>query len=77
MAELSERLSKLPPYLFVEISHKIAEKKARGEKVISFGIGDPDLPTPANIIERLCQAAHDPANHRYPETEGLPGRDAR
>jgi len=72
MAELSERLSKLPPYLFVEISRKIAEKKARGEKVISFGIGDPDLPTPANIIERLCQAAHDPANHRYPETEGLP-----
>ncbi len=72
MAELSERLSKLPPYLFVEISRKIAEKKARGEKVISFGIGDPDLPTPANIIERLCQAAHDPVNHRYPETEGLP-----
>lgn len=72
MAELSERLKKLPPYLFVEISRKIAEKKARGEKVISFGIGDPDLPTPANIVERLCQAAHDPVNHRYPETEGLP-----
>ena len=72
MAELSERLKKLSPYLFVEISRKIAEKKARGEKVISFGIGDPDLPTPTNVIERLCQAAHDPANRRYPETEGLP-----
>jgi len=72
MAELSERLSKLPPYLFVEISRKIAEKKARGERVISFGIGDPDLATPTNVIERLCQAAHNPLNHRYPETEGLP-----
>lgn len=72
MAELSERLSKLPPYLFVEISRKIAEKKAKGERVISFAIGDPDLPTPPNITMQLCQSAHDPANHRYPETEGLP-----
>ncbi len=70
--KLSQRLEQLSPYLFVEINKKIAEKKARGEEVISFGIGDPDLPTPANVIEKLCQAAHDPANHRYPETEGLP-----
>ncbi len=69
---LSRRVEKLPPYLFVEISKKIAEKKARGEEVINFGIGDPDIPTPAHVIERLCQAAQDPANHRYPESEGLP-----
>ncbi len=69
---LSQRMGQLAPYLFVEINKKIAEKKAKGEEVISFGIGDPDLPTPANVIEKLCQAAHDPANHRYPETEGLP-----
>jgi LL-diaminopimelate aminotransferase len=69
---LSRRVEKLPPYLFVEISKKIAEKKAKGEEVISFGIGDPDIPTPSHIIERLCQAAQDPANHRYPESEGLP-----
>jgi LL-diaminopimelate aminotransferase len=56
----------------VEISKKIAEKKAKREEVISFGIGDPDIPTPSHIIERLCQAAQDPANHRYPESEGLP-----
>jgi LL-diaminopimelate aminotransferase len=68
---LSRRVEKLPPYLFVEISKKIAEKKARGEEVISFGIGDPDIPTPTHVIERLCQAAQDPANHRYPESEGL------
>ena len=68
----SKRIEKLPPYLFVEISRKIAEKKAAGMDIISFGIGDPDIPTPPHIIQQLCQAAHDPANHRYPETEGLP-----
>jgi LL-diaminopimelate aminotransferase len=70
--KLARRIEKLPPYLFVEISRKIAEKKAKGEPVVSFGIGDPDFPTPPHIIDRLCQAAQDPANHRYPETVGLP-----
>jgi LL-diaminopimelate aminotransferase len=70
--KMSRRIENLPPYLFVEISKKIAEKKAKGEDVVSFAMGDPDIPTPPHIIERLCQAAQDPANHRYPETEGLP-----
>jgi len=70
--QLAKRIQNLPPYLFVGISRKIAEKKARGEDVISFAIGDPDIPTPHSIIERLCQAAQDPANHRYPESDGLP-----
>ena len=69
---LSARLDKLTPYLFVEINRLIAEKRARGEKVINFAIGDPDLPTPDHIIDKLCQEAHVPANHRYPETAGLP-----
>jgi LL-diaminopimelate aminotransferase len=68
---VSRRIENLPPYLFVEISRKIAEKRARGEEVISLAIGDPDMPTPPYIVERLCQAAKEPANHRYPETEGL------
>jgi LL-diaminopimelate aminotransferase len=70
--KLSQRMDQLAPYLFVEINKKIAEKRARGEEVISFGIGDPDIPTPPNIIDKLCETARDPANHRYPETEGLP-----
>jgi len=70
--KLSHRLDKLPPYLFVEINRKISEKRARGEDIISFAIGDPDMPTPQHIIDQLCQAARDPANHRYPETAGLP-----
>jgi LL-diaminopimelate aminotransferase len=69
---LAKRVEKLPPYLFVEISRKIAEKKARGEEVISFAIGDPDIPTPQHVIDRLCEAARDPVNHRYPETDSLP-----
>ncbi|MFC1909920.1 LL-diaminopimelate aminotransferase [Chloroflexota bacterium] len=70
--KLSKRVESLPPYLFVEISKKIAAKKAKGEEVISFGIGDPDIPTPQHVIDRLCQSAKDPVNHRYPESEGLP-----
>ena len=66
------RIEKLPPYLFAEISRKIAEKRSQGVDVISFGIGDPDLPTPEHILESLREASLDPANHRYPETEGLP-----
>ena len=69
---LASRLDRVPPYLFVEISRKIAEKKAQGVEVISFGIGDPDLPTPDNVISRLQKTALDAPNHRYPETDGLP-----
>jgi LL-diaminopimelate aminotransferase len=70
--KFSHRLDKLPPYLFVDINRKIAEKRARGEDIISFAVGDPDMPTPQHILDRLCQAANAPSNHRYPETAGLP-----
>ncbi len=68
----ADRIEKLPPYLFAQISKKVAAKKAQGIDVISFGIGDPDLPTPTHVVDALCEAARDSANHRYPETEGLP-----
>ncbi len=70
--QLAKRLDKLPPYLFVDINQKIAELRAKGEDIVSFAIGDPDLSTPSHVIEYMCQAARDPANHRYPETAGLP-----
>ena len=70
--KLSRRIVNLPPYLFVEINKKIAEKKAKGEDIVSFAVGDPDIPTPSHIINRLCKEAKAPDNHRYPETEGLP-----
>lgn len=70
--EFAKRLNKLPPYLFVEVNRRIAELEAKGKDIINFGIGDPDLPTPPHIIKCMCQAAHDAANDRYPETRGLP-----
>jgi LL-diaminopimelate aminotransferase len=69
---ISRRVEKLPPYFYVDISRKIAEKQGRGEDVVSFAIGDPDIPTPPHIIERLCKAAQDSTNHRYPDSDGLP-----
>ena len=70
--KLSSRFEKIEPYLFVGISKTIAEKKAKGIDVISFGIGDPDIPTPEFIIDSMKKYSEDPLNHRYPESEGLP-----
>jgi LL-diaminopimelate aminotransferase len=70
--KFARRIESLPPYLFAEISKRIAEKRAQGVDVISFGIGDPDMPTPEHILAALAEASRDPANHRYPESEGLP-----
>ena len=70
--KFASRIEKVPPYLFVGISRKIAEKRAQGIDVISFGIGDPDIPTPENVVEKLRETALDSPNHRYPETDGLP-----
>ncbi len=69
--EKSERLKKLPPYLFAEIDRKKKEVASKGINIISLGIGDPDLPTPHHIVERLKRAAEDPKNHKYPDYEGL------
>jgi LL-diaminopimelate aminotransferase len=69
---LSRRIDKLPPYFFTEISRKIAEKRAAGVDIVSFAIGDPDIPTPKHIMDALHKAADDPANHRYPESDSLP-----
>ena len=72
MVKFSDRLGKLAPYPFVEISRIIAEKRAAGADVVTFGIGDPDIPTPQPIIDRLLTASQHAPNHRYPETDGLP-----
>ncbi len=70
--KFASRVEKIPPYLFVEISRKIARKRSEGIEVISFGIGDPDLETPEPVIGKLREASGDLPNHRYPESEGLP-----
>ena len=69
---VAKRVESLPAYLFVEISRAIAAKRSQGIDVVTFGIGDPDLPTPDHILQALHTASDDPPNHRYPESEGLP-----
>jgi LL-diaminopimelate aminotransferase len=68
----AERISDLPPYLFAEIDRKVAEAAARGADIISFGVGDPDLPTPEHVVEALSRAARDATTHRYPSYTGMP-----
>ncbi len=67
----AERVRRVPPYLFAEIDRLKDEMIARGSDVIDLGVGDPDLPTPPHIIEKLARTAKDPANHRYPSYSGM------
>lgn len=69
--KLADRVAALPPYLFAEIDRVKNEVKAQGVDIISLGIGDPDLPTPAFIIEALHEAAKKPVNHQYPSYVGM------
>ena len=65
------RIEQLPPYLFAEIDKKKTEMRKKGVDLIDLGVGDPDLPTPKPIIERLKKASEDARNHRYPSYEGM------
>lgn len=68
---VARRIQSLPPYLFDDI-HRTKERAVKaGVEVIDLGCGDPDMPTPDRIVHRLCQAARDPANHRYPSYRGM------
>lgn len=69
--ELSKRLQRLPSYLFLEIDKAKRAAKAKGGDIIDLGVGDPDQPTPAHIIEELYRAAADPATHRYALDQGM------
>jgi LL-diaminopimelate aminotransferase len=61
----------MPPYPFSDTKRKIAERKAAGVDVISLSVGDPDLPAPQAVIDRLCEAMQETENHRYPEYGGM------
>lgn len=68
--QLSERLNKIPPYLFAEIDRKIAEARAKGIDIISLGIGDPDTPTIPTVVAEMHNAIDDAKNHDYPPYNG-------
>jgi LL-diaminopimelate aminotransferase len=69
--KLADRIKNLPPYLFASIDQLKQKALAKGVDLINLGIGDPDLPTPATIIQRLQRASEDAKNHQYPSYEGL------
>lgn len=73
LPQTSKRIRELPPYLFAEIDRLKAEVASSGVDIVDLGVGDPDLPTPSFIIDRLAEAARDPANHTYPSYSGMTG----
>ena len=66
----SERLERIPPYLFAQLERRIAEKRAAGIDVITLGIGDPDMPTFPPIVEAMTRAVANPSTHTYPTNRG-------
>lgn len=67
----ADRINSLPPYLFATIDEAKAKMLAKGVDVIDLGVGDPDQPTPAHIVESMCDAVRDPKTHRYPSYTGM------
>lgn len=67
----ASRLARLPGYAFKQLEDRHEELSQRGIDVISLGIGDPDLPTPPEVVESLARAARNPEHHRYPSYSGL------
>ncbi|MAO54982.1 MAG: aminotransferase [Rhodospirillaceae bacterium] len=73
MKQEFHRIRRLPPYVFAEVNAMKARARADGEDIIDFGMGNPDLPTPPHIVEKMIEAAQDPKTHRYSNSRGIPG----
>ena len=67
------RIRRLPPYVFAEVNEMRARARARGEDIIDLGMGNPDLPTPSHIVDKLAETVRDPRTHRYSSSRGIPG----
>ena len=67
------RIRRLPPYIFEEVNRLKAQARARGEDIIDFGMGNPDMPTPKHIVEKLIETARDPRSNRYSASRGIKG----
>jgi alanine-synthesizing transaminase len=68
-----ERIRRLPPYVFAEVNAMKARARAEGRDIIDFGMGNPDSPTPAHIVEKLVETVRNPRTHRYSNSRGIPG----
>src|SRR5256885_1801673 len=65
------RIKRLPPYVFAIVNDLKTKARARGEDVIDLGMGNPDMPTPKHIVDKLVEAAKNPKNHRYSASRGI------
>lgn len=65
------RIKRLPPYVFAIVNQLKTELRKKGEDIIDLGMGNPDLPTPRHIVDKLCEAAQIPKNHRYSASRGI------
>lgn len=73
MEEEFYRLKRLPPYVFATVVDLMIKARRAGEDIIDLGMGNPDLPTPSVIVDKLISAAKDPRNHRYSASRGITG----
>jgi alanine-synthesizing transaminase len=69
-----DKLNRLPPYILAEVIDLMMSARRAGEDIVDLGMGNPDLPTPPHVIEKICEAARDPRNHRYSASRGIPNR---
>jgi len=67
------RMKRLPPYVIAEVNAMRAAARAEGRDIIDLGMGNPDLPPPPHVIEKLCEVARDPDAHGYSQSKGIPG----
>ena len=67
-----DKLNRLPPYVFAQVNDLKMKARKAGEDIIDLGMGNPDLPTPNHVVEKICDAARNPRNHRYSSSRGLP-----
>src|SRR5579862_8110961 len=67
------RIQRLPPYIFEEVNRIKARLRGQGVDIIDFGMGNPDMPTPAHIVDKLCETARKPKTNRYSASKGIPG----
>ena len=73
MSEEFHKIRRLPPYVFEQVNRLKAAARAKGADIIDLGMGNPDLPTPQNIVDKLCEVVQDPRTHRYSASRGIPG----
>jgi alanine-synthesizing transaminase len=67
------RIKRLPPYVIAEVNAMRAAARQSGRDIIDLGMGNPDLPPPQHVIDKLCEVAQDPAAHGYSQSKGIPG----